>query len=205
VKLRTVLNGRFCTAAATVPAAVAACCGHDPTVTAATAASAAAAAAGSAAWSGVGGALGSFVFEQTGEASEWVTQYLSKSGKGDFPLNHDLTRAVRMAQISAAKAIAHRVIDLATPTEHDRSAQLALNRSEKFAEKFLKQIHDWGRSVENDLKTRALELWSRDEVEAVARNVLALVGSAREQDAKALGYGWPKRNPAIAVLAFYFS
>ena len=205
-KLQTVLNGLFCTAVATVPAAVAAYCGHDPTtITAAsatTAASAAAAAAASAAWSAAGGALGNFVFDQTGQASELVTQYLSKSGNGDFPLNYDLTRAVRMAQISAVKAIAHRVIDLATPTEHDRSAQLASEKSHDQSREFLKIVHDWGRSVENDLKTRALELLSRDEVEAVARNLRALVGSERGHDAKTLSAElWKKAgNQLLAEL-----
>jgi hypothetical protein len=171
--LRTVLEGLFFTAAAGGAVMASAYFGADPaTATSASALSASTLAlllAGTA----TGGALGNFTYDKARSASDQMVERLSHGGaNGTLPLNHDIARALRLSQIRAVEAIAHRIVDSLKPTEEDRSAQSLIERLDRFLEAILK----WRRSAEEDIKTRWLENSSREEIEAVARDVRALLG-----------------------------
>jgi hypothetical protein len=171
--LRTVLEGVFFTAAAGAATVASAYSGADPTAMAASAGAIALALAGSA----TSGALGNFTFREVSRVSDQIVDRLSHGGvNGELPLNHDIARAVRIAQLRAVEAIAHRIISSLKPTEADRSAQFVIDRLDSFLDGILK----WRRSAEEDIKTRWFELSSREEVETAAQHVRNLLADGDE-------------------------
>jgi WD40 repeat protein len=165
---RTVLEGLFFTAAAAGALVASAHCGAGP--------SAGAIGAGtigvSLLWDAATGALGSFTYKEGRDALHYVVDYLSRGGSnGDFPLNHDIARSVRLAQIRAVEAIAYRTVDRLKPNEADRSAQIAQDKLGRF----MKGVLAWKRSAEEDVG--AFELWSSDDVANAGADARALFGA----------------------------
>ena len=188
--LRTILEGVFLTAVAGGATVAGAYAGVGDAAAAISGGAIALALAGNA----TTGALGNFTFREIGRVSDQIVDRLSRGGKnGELPLNHDIARAVRVAQVRAVEAIAQRIIAELQPTEGDRSAQVVSRKLDDF----LDGIHKWRRSAEEDIRTRWLELSSREEVTTVARDVSTLLPSPRGADEEPVITIWQKSGTLV--------
>jgi hypothetical protein len=121
-----------------------------------------------------GGALGNLTYAEFCAGSDRIVEYLLRSsGSGELPINHDIARAVRRAQIMATEAIAALVVDELRPMEADRSAQIAYRPLGEF----LTEIRKWRQVEEESLRSNWLTLAERDDLQAAGRRFRELLGS----------------------------
>jgi hypothetical protein len=95
-----------------------------------------------------------------------------------LPLNQDVERAVRIAQLRATEALAHHVATTLMPSEGGMAGRVRLISLNDF----LERVRNWRRSASDDLQVRSGESPDLKELDMFVRDVRALINATGDQN-----------------------
>ena len=137
------------------------------------------------------GILSNLAFRDAAPLSDRIVKRLAIKG---LPLNHDVERAIRLAQLRAAEALAHHVATSLMPSHGRMAARVRLITLNDF----LKRIRDWRRSASDELQAHRSGALDHQEVDALARDVRALISPTGNRNAAAdFSKVWAKSGELI--------
>jgi WD40 repeat protein len=137
------------------------------------------------------GILSNLAFRDAARLSDRIVKRLAIKG---LPLNQDVERAVRLAQLRAVEASAHHVASTLMPSKGGMAGRLRLISLNDF----LKRVRDWRRSALDELRADRTEVFGHGELDVLARDVRALISPNGNGNAAAnFGTVWGKSGALI--------
>jgi hypothetical protein len=119
------------------------------------------------------GVLSSLAFR---DAASLPDRFVRRFAIKSLPLNHDVERAVRLAQLRAAEALAHHIATTLMPSDGGVAGRVRLINLNHF----LERVRNWRRSASDELSVRGSELPDDEELGLLVSDVRALINPTED-------------------------